>query len=140
MNITPDFIRGLIVGEGCFTFSARIDKLHNRKIKIPTFSLKMHIHDRRLLTMVRDALGLDARVYEYNHNKWHYALLIIRNIGDIKDIIIPFFYNKLIGYKKEQFNRWLNRFNEPDVAESYKFIYRLYKSGFYDRDQNIRKF
>lgn len=140
MEITPDFIRGLIVGEGCFTFSTRREGLLNKRVKIPTFSLKMHVHDKELLIAVRGVLGLDARVYEYNHNKRHYVLLIIRNIGDIKDIIIPFFYNKLAGYKEIQFNQWLEKFNEPDVAEGYRFIYGLYKSGYYNRNNDKKKF
>ena len=58
-------------------------------------------------------------------------MLIVRNIGDIKNVIIPFFYKRLEGYKKEQFFQWLEDFNKPDVAEGYKFIYRLYKNGYY---------
>ena len=135
MEITPDFIRGLIAGEGCFTFSTRREGLFNKKVKIPTFSLKMHVHDKELLIAVRNTLGLKTKIYEYNHDRRHYALLIIRNIGDIKDIIIPFFYNKLAGHKATQFSQWLEKFNEPDIAESYRFIYRLYKNGYYNRNR-----
>ncbi len=138
--ITADFIRGFIVGEGYFGFTTRTNKLLNKRVRIPTFTLKMHVRDKPLLIAVRDKLGLNVKVYEYIHQRRHYALLIVRNIGDIKDIIIPFFYNKLAGYKEIQFNQWLEKFNELDIAESYRFIYGLYKSGYYDRTNDKKKF
>ena len=134
MKLTDEFILGLIVGEGCFSFSNRPGRLFSAKEKIPAFILRMHVRDKKLVIAVRDTLKLnDNKIYEYTHNKRHYIMLIIRNTGDIKNIIIPFFYKRLKGYKKKQFNQWLEDFNKPEVAEGYKFIYRLYKNGYYSR-------
>lgn len=133
MKLTNDFIIGLIVGEGTFTFTTTGNKIFEEAKKIPAFQLRMHARDKALVAAVRDALKLkDNKIYEYTHNKRHYAMLIVRNIGDIKNIIIPFFYKNLKGYKKDQFNQWLEDFNKPDVADCYKFIYRLYKNGYYE--------
>lgn len=59
-------------------------------------------------------------------------MLIVRNTGDIKNIIISFFYERLKGYKRKQFSQWLEDFNKPEVVDWYKFIYRLYKNGYYE--------
>lgn len=134
MKLTKDFIAGLIVGEGTFCFTTTGNKLFEETRKIPTFQLRMHVRDKKLVTAVRDMMNLkENKIYEYTHNNRHYAMLIIRNIGDIKNIIIPFFYKNLKGYKRKQFYQWLEDFNKLEVAECYKFIYRLYKNGYYDK-------
>lgn len=133
MKLTQDFIIGLVVGEGTFCFTTTGNKLFKETKKIPTFQLRMHVRDKALIEAVRDTLKLDGKIYEYTHNKRHYAMLIVRSIGDIKNIIIPFFYNNLKGYKKEQFSQWLEAFNDPEVADGYKFIYRFYKNGYYNK-------
>lgn len=133
MKLTKDFIIGLVVGEGTFCFTTTGNRLFEKTRKVPAFQLRMHVRDLALVTAVRDTLKLETKVYQYTHNKRHYAMLIVRNIGDIKNIIIPFFYKHLRGYKEYQFNRWLEDFNKPGVADCYKFIYRLYKNGYYDR-------
>lgn len=132
-----DYIRGLVEGEGTFTFSSA-KKLRR---KVPAFALKMHIRDKLLLEEVKDTLGLRNKVYEYNHQRndgikrGPQAMLIVREIDQLKNIIVPFFYKQLRGNKRKQFNDWVFKIgNDPEVPVSYKVIYQSYKNGFYDEN------
>ena len=132
-----DYIRGLVEGEGTFTFSTR-KKFHT---KIPAFAVKMHVRDKELLEMVRDTLGLKNKVYEYNHQgkdghvRGPQAMLIVREIGQLKNIIVPFFYKRLYGNKGKQFGEWLEKIgSDQEVSETFKFIHKIYKAGFYDKN------
>jgi len=136
-ELTNDYIRGLIDGEGSFTFTTRLNR-DGTKVKIPAFQLKMRIKDKDLVEGVRDYLGLKNKVYVYYHpgkdgyNRGAIAMLIVRDFGSLKNIIIPFFYGRLAGYKAMQFDQWLENISEdPMVPESYNLLYRLHKSGFY---------
>lgn len=136
-RLSYEYIRGLVDGEGTFTFSTS-HKLHR---KVPAFAIKMHIRDKELLEMVRDTMGLKNRVYEYNHQgkdgsiKGPQAMLIVREFGQLKNIIIPFFYKKLKGNKGKQFIQWLEKIGtDPYIPETYKFIHKIYKAGFYDKN------
>ena len=62
-EISNEYVRGLVEGEGTFTFSPSGNK------KIPVFCLKMHVRDKNLLELVRNKLGLKNKVYEYNHQR-----------------------------------------------------------------------
>lgn len=131
-----DYIRGLTEGEGTFTFSTNTSK----KRRVPAFCIKMHARDKKLLELVRDSLGLKNKVYEYEQSRSdgvkrsRQVFLIIRDIGSIKNVIVPLFYKNLIGNKGKQFEDWIRRIgNDPWIPERFKFIYKLYKSGFYER-------
>ncbi len=135
-----DYIRGVVEGEGAFTFSS------NRKLKrkVPAFSIKMHVRDWKLLEEIRDTLNLKNKVYVYNHQKndgsvrGPQAMLIVREFGQLKNIIVPFFYKKLRGNKGKQFEEWLERIGtDPEVPDSFRFIYKIYKAGFYDKNQRF---
>ncbi len=135
-EISYEYIRGLVEGEGTFTFST------NKKIgiRVPAFAIKMHVRDKKLLEAIRDKLGLTNKVYQYDHqrNDGHkrgaQAMLIVREFGQLKNIIVPFFYRKLRGNKAIQFHNWLENIgSDPMVSEHFKFIYKLYISGFYDK-------
>jgi LAGLIDADG endonuclease len=136
-KLTYEYIRGLVDGEGTFTFSTS----HKLNRKVPAFSIKMHVRDKQLLEMVRDTMGLRNKIYEYNHqgkdgaNRGPQAMLIVREFGQLKNIIVPFFYKRLKGDKGRQFNEWLEKIgDDPEVPESYRFIYKIYKAGFYDKN------
>src|SRR3989344_8583331 len=136
-KLTHDYIRGLIEGEGTFTFST----YKARERKVPSFQLKMSVRDTALIQGVVDTLGLDSRVYVYNHQghdgheRQRQAMLIVREIGNLKNIVVPFFYNQLAGNKAFQFEDWLECIgHDPWVPESYKIIYRLHKNGYYKKN------
>lgn len=141
-EISLDYIRGLVEGEGCFTFCSVPRKTKNNpgKFKLPTFVIAMHERDEPLITAIRDRLKLKNRVY--NHQPYmgdgikrgRIAKLIVRDFGALKNIIVPLFYGKLRGNKGKQFLEWLQKIeDDPDVPATYKLIHRLHKSGFYAR-------
>lgn len=142
-KITKDYILGIIESEGRFTFSTRTRKLANGTVvqtRVPTFSISMHENNEGFLELVKEKMGLDSRVYIYKSkdkdglSRSRKALLIVREYGNIKNIVVPFLYGALAGRKAVQFERWIERMGEdPLVADSYKLIYRLCKKGFYNK-------
>ena len=124
--ISYEYIRGLIEGEGCFTFCTSTRKLVSGRIiksKVPTFSLAMHERDIELIAAVRDIMGIKNKLYVnknnnhkdgYNHGRM--MMLIVREIGNLKNIVVPFFYGRLHGYKAKQFDAWLEKIGtDPEV-------------------------
>lgn len=145
MNLSEEYLRGLIEGEGCFTFCS-VPVYHpvlNKKLKVPAFALRMHKRDEELIAAVKDKLGLKNRLYQAKpvglevkgkiYRRGGQTILIVRDFGQLKNKIIPFFYKKLLGNKGKQFEAWLNKIGEdPLVQDSYKLLHRLHKSGYWD--------
>ncbi len=138
--ISYDYIRGLVEGEGTFTFSTN----RAARRKIPAFAIKMHHRDKKLLEEIRNTLRLKNKIYIYNHQRNDgsvrapQAMLIVRELDQLKDIIIPFFYKKLFGNKAKQFNEWIEKiWRDPDVPHSYKIIYKYHEWGRYDNDHRF---
>jgi hypothetical protein len=115
-KLSHDFIAGLIVGEGTFYWTK------SGSGRVPAFAIRLHVRDKELITAVRDSLGLRERIYEYTHNNRHYVMLIVRNIGSLKNVIIPIIYPRLAGYKRLQFLRWFREFFSPDIAPAFAFF------------------
>jgi hypothetical protein len=144
-EISYDYIRGLIEGEGCFTFCT-VGFPGNKK-KLPTFSISMHIRDKNLLELVKEKLKLRNKIYEHKpkprinrFNKETMCFLIVRDIGQLKNVIIPLCYKRLVGHKGSQFDAWIEKIgSDPAVPESLKILYEIHKSGFYDRENWLTK-
>jgi len=143
MDITADYIRGLIDGEGCFSFCniPQRNKSGN-KLKIPAFILGMHERDKELIERVKRYLGVKNKIYILKaytldgFKRGKTARIMVRDFGELRDIIIPFFYNKLIGYKGKQLIEWLERIgHDPDIHPDYKVLYSLYKKGYFNDKQ-----
>jgi len=109
---------------------------------MPAFVIAMDERDTNLLTLMRDKLELRNPIYfrkAYINKKSGYrvgrtAVLVVREFDQLKDIIIPFFYKKLKGYKGQQFMMWLEKIgSDPDISDRYKSLYRLHKWGMYDK-------
>ncbi len=137
-KLTKEYIRGLVEGKGYFTFSTVNQK--NKKIHIPSFQLRMHIRDKELLEATRDFIGIKNKVYTYyypgkdGYKRGPVAFLIVREFPNLKNMIIPLFYDLLAGHKGIQFYEWLEKIgSDPLVPESFKFLYRLHKAGFYKK-------
>jgi len=142
MQLSSEYIRGLVDGEGCFSFSTTTSTYMGKtfKRKVPAFILQMHARDRCLIEAVIKHLGLKNEIYIYppyskdGAKRGWSVRLIVREFGQLKDIIIPFFYKKLKGHKGDQFIEWLEKIgSEPDVSSRFKSLYRLYKWGMYDK-------
>lgn len=108
--------------------------------KTPAFQLKVNSGDKKILEEIKSHLGLKNKIYEYHYpgkeksKRMPQAVLIVRDFNQLKDIIIPFFHNKLTGGKRSQFVEWLERVGkDPNISERFKSLYRLYKSGMYDK-------
>ncbi len=143
IRLSNEYIRGLVDGEGCFSFSTTTSTCDGRvfKRRTPAFILQMHVRDRCLIEAVAKHLGLKNEVYMYppytnakdSYNRGWSARLIVREFAQLRDIIIPFFYKNLKGYKGEQFIGWLKEIgNATDISNKFKSLYRLYKAGAYD--------
>jgi len=136
-----EYIRGLVEGSGNFTFTSNSYKRADgstKKSKIPTFTVSMHARDYDLLCKVRDTIGLDNKVYMFEgytkdgYNRGKKTFLTVREIGSLKDTIVPFFYGRLVGSRGAQFNDWLTTIGrDPLISEGFRIIYRLHKNGFY---------
>jgi len=143
-EISYEYIRGLIEGEGCFSFSSP-GRTGQRGGKIPSFTLSMTSRDKDLIWSVRDKLGLRNTVYEYKtkpredlYDRQSKVILIVRDIGQLKNIIVPLCYKKLCGNKGVQFENWIREIgSDPKVSKGYKFIHHIYHSGFYDNIHNF---
>lgn len=144
-KLSYEYIRGLIDGEGSFTFSTneytnRFGKTIRRKV--PAFILSMHERDTDLIKMVRDTMGLKNKIYFRRERRMpegyisgRQAILIVREFGNLKNIIIPFFYKRLRGYKKKQFEEWIEAIgNDPGISNLFRLLYKLHATGFYDRN------
>jgi hypothetical protein len=142
-NLTYDHIRGLIDGGGCFTFHTVPNSRGNivKKAKIPAFVLIMHERNAPLMGAIKDFLNIDKDLYHYGprrkdgYNRGGIIKLSVRDLGTLKNTIIPLFYNNLIGYKNQQFEAWLNKMGtDPDVPEQYRLLYRLHRTGYFERN------
>jgi len=138
--LSDDYIRGLIEGEGCFTFCSA-SKNNGTRSKVPAFVLVMNERDKELVTAIRDHLGIKNKIYQLRayrkdgYNRSGTVRIMVRDIGTLKNTIVPFFYNKLHGHKRVQFDKWIDQIrNDPEVPESFKLIPRLCRSGFYKKD------
>ena len=142
--LSYEYIRGLTEGEGCFSFSTRPRTEPDGRLsryRVPSFTIGMHERDEDLLNKVRDRLGLKNRIYNYETSqkdgikRGRKVVLVVREFGQLKNIIIPLFYNRLHGHKGKQFLEWLEEIgNHPAIPRTYKLLYRLHKSGFYTKN------
>lgn len=139
-----DYIRGLVEGEGCFTFyttSGLQKTLDGRTIKLkrPVFVIAMHERDEELLRALRNTFGVSDSILKYKPwtkdgiKRGGSAKLVIRDTAELRNLIIPFFYNKLYGYKGKQFFQWLEKMNDEDMIKESKYLYRLYKNGYFEK-------
>ena len=146
-RLSNDYIRGLVDGEGCFTFYPTKFKRAGEVVrqKIPAFVIAMHVRDRWLLIETAEHLGVKSNVYIHKswqkdgHKRGDTARFIVRSLGELRDIIIPFFYGKLAGYKGNQFMKWLEDIGaDPLVAPRYKILHEMYKSGYWENSENVK--
>ncbi|MBI1838725.1 MAG: LAGLIDADG family homing endonuclease [Candidatus Colwellbacteria bacterium] len=142
MVLTNDYIRGLVEGEGCFSFcNVPLRPGQSEKSRLPTFALTMNERDKNLVEAVRRQLGGKNQIYELGpymndgHNRRAIVRLMVRDIGTLKNTIVPFFYNKLHGYKGKQFKEWIEiTGKDTNVPKSYKIMWKLHKSGYYSNN------
>lgn len=139
-TISNDYIRGLVAGgSGTFTFTTTVSGY--RQKRVPSFQLRMSVRNKGLIEKIKNYLGLRNNIYIYQYSgkdgyrRNPFAMLIVRDLGSLKNKIIPLFYDQLIGSRSRQFDEWLEKIGtDQEVAESYRILYRLHKSGYFRRE------
>ena len=139
MKLSYEYIRGLVDGEGCFSFYPGARRGNGVKYRVPAFIIAMNVRDTDLIQGIKETLGLRNKLYiRRPSNKDGYKrdeaiVLVVREFDQLKDIIIPLFYKKLKGYKGKQLIDWLEKIGgDPNITNRFKSLYRLYKWGMYD--------
>ncbi len=138
-KLSLEFICGLVEAGGCFTFSKATSA--GRSIRIPTFTLEMSDEDEALLLEVRSVLDLKNKIYVYKtvmsssgRRKRGRAILTVRDLGQLKNNIVPVFRQGLRGAKSRQLKEWLEEIGRAqEIPESFRILHLLHRSGFYDK-------
>ena len=97
MKITPDYITGLVDGEGSFTVYVKnpdLEKEVKRRVKAePRFYLKLIEKDRDILYKLKDYFGCGNVYFQKDKRKNHQNCYRyeVANRDNLEKIIIPFF-------------------------------------------------
>lgn len=109
VNLSPDQVCGLVVGEGCFFSENAPDPGYRSGWRIrPAFSIEMRADEAPVLEGVREVLGcgsvykLDFGRYKgYEQKGWHpHVKYRVTKIQDLYASVVPFFRkHELFGRK-----------------------------------------
>jgi hypothetical protein len=96
IQLSPDYIVGLVDGEGSFTF--RLNTNPNRRNRMePRFYLKLRAEDKKLLESLNHFFGCGSVYIQKDHRPGHSLCyrFEVGNRSDLKEKIIPFFQKHL---------------------------------------------
>lgn len=106
-NLHPDYVTGLIEGEGCFCIT--ISKHKTKKLGVDArmmFEVEMIIDDKSLLEKLQKTFGC-GYIYVLNYERYGWrphAKYAVKSHKDIQEKIIPFFRkHPLLGKKRKDF-------------------------------------
>jgi hypothetical protein len=126
-NLNPDYIVGLVDGEGSFTVYVRNpSKISlNRRVQVePKFYLKLIEKDKEILEGLKKFFGCGSVYFQKddrpNHqNCYRYE---VYNRDDLRKIIIPFFKNHILKFpsKRKDFEIFCKMFSMIDRKEHLK--------------------
>lgn len=126
-NINPDYIIGLVDGEGSFTVYVRnpSEVSPTRRVKVePKFYLKLIEKDKKILYQLKNFFGCGSVYFQKdtrpNHqNCYRYE---VYNRNDLKSVIIPFFRKNMLKFpsKKKDFKIFCKMFTMIDKNEHLK--------------------
>jgi hypothetical protein len=111
-----NFVAGFVAGEGCFYVSVS-HKLIGRTQVDCGFSIRLRNDDRELLQAIHRTLKYSGNIYDIpgyisrptrDHTKRNDAVyLLIRNIDELLNYVIPFFDRyQLHGRKRRNYEIW----------------------------------
>ncbi len=130
LPLSPDYVVGLIDGEGYFSVSASIDTSKNyvsRRVRV-IFGVKIKEADGEILERLRYTLGCGDIFFRKDirpkfSNCFEYQ---VRKYEDIRSIVIPFFkkYRLQMKSKRESFERFC------EIAELFEQKLHLSERGF----------
>lgn len=145
--LSYEYIRGIIDRDGCFTFCSAPPRrgMKAPRARIPTFIIAMEEKDLNLLQKLKEALKVRGTIYKLGgkvssdgYKRTGMNSIMVRDFGQLKNIIVPLCHKKLHGYKASQFENWIEIMSCDDsVPKLYKLIPTLVHSGFYDKDPNF---
>ncbi|MBI2676610.1 MAG: LAGLIDADG family homing endonuclease [Candidatus Yanofskybacteria bacterium] len=113
VKLTPDYILGLVDGEGYFSVSAAIDRsqgwnCHNVRM---VFGIDLNVVDGQILYDVRDWFGCGKITYKNDERKNFSDQLRfqVRDMWSLTKIVIPFFrkYPLKFPKKKKTFEKFM---------------------------------
>lgn len=126
-NINPDYIMGLVDGEGSFTVYVRNPSkvsLSRRVAVEPKFYLKLIEKDKKILYQLKDFFGCGSVYFQKdtrpNHqNCYRYE---VYNRNDLRLVIIPFFQKHALKLpsKKKDFHVFCKIFSLIDQGKHLK--------------------
>lgn len=106
--LSPDYVVGLVDGEGCFYVNVRPQRPHTRRPHVEThFYVKLVEEDRHLLEEVNDTFECGRIYIQRDGRKNHRACYRyeVNSRKDIQSVIVPFFKkHPLHSQKKNDFN------------------------------------
>lgn len=113
LDVTPENVAGLVVGEGCFYAESGSDKKYRSGWRVrPAFCIEMRSDDRSVLEAVQANLGCGSiydldfgryRGYESKGWKPHVKYRVSR-LADLHEKVVPFFKrHSLFGRKRRAF-------------------------------------
>ena len=107
-NLTPDYIVGLVDGEGSFTVYIRdvdVEKKAKRRVVVePKFYIKLIDKDKDILYILKEFFGCGSVYFQKdtrpNHqNCYRYE---VYNRSDLLEIIIPFFKKHRLKFNSKR--------------------------------------
>ena len=107
-NLKPDYILGLVDGEGSFTMYVRDPKLSpdkNRRVTVePKFYIKLIEKDRIILEKVQKFFGCGSIYFQKDTrpNHQHCYRYEVFNRKELTEIIIPFFKKHTLQFVSKQ--------------------------------------
>lgn len=107
-HLNPDYIIGLVDGEGSFTVYINPNKKHNRRVRAePKFYVKLTEEDKEILYQLQKFFDCGSVYFQKdtrpNHkNCFRYE---VYNREDLNQVIIPFFKEHILKFptKKRDF-------------------------------------
>lgn len=133
LNLSKDWAYGFLSSSGRLGFYC-----NSKKEKIPSFIVKTGPEKHAMLILAAKIIGLRNKIYfyKYKQGKKNYfqALLIVRDVGQLKNIIIPIFLKLMFVAKQVNLEDWMEEIiKNKAIPERYKVLYRIYRSRFYSK-------
>ena len=136
-NLTPDYIVGLVDGEGSFTIYIRDPEpplsFKWRVTVEPKFYIKLIEKDKKILERLKKYFGCGSIYFQKDNrpNHQHCYRFKVYNGDDLKNIIIPFFEKNELQFESKQndfmiFRKMMVMINNKEYLKV-KGLWSLYK-------------
>lgn len=103
--LDPEYVSGLVDGEGCFCISISRHKTNKIGFEIrPMFEIEMVIEDKPQLEQIRQTFNCGT-IYELNYERYGWRPHVkyaVKSQKDISEKIIPFFKKHSLKSKKRK--------------------------------------